>query len=805
MAKLTLNTIGSRYGSIDALNANNDLVEAALENTLSRDGTGPNNMEVALDMDSNRVINMADGVGNQDAATIKQVNSIIASLSTGIIASLKERQDATAGQTVFTLAAIEYFPGSNNLAVYINGVRQYSGESYTETNSTTVTFSSGLNVGAEVLFITNEAVDNANLQASAVQYNPLGTGAISTTVEAKLRDFVSVDNYTTVSQAALGAYQSNAQMHIENGDIVVLPCNPTAGDDLQAMCKWISANHYRSEPQTTSDGNTPSTALYLEIADGLHDVTTFIDITDGRILDIRGTDTPDFRTITGATFTSLSTDARAGTLYSATITLSTALPDRVVAGFAVGGQNVQGDGGADCLNGGFIVESVATDKLSLVVKFRNHGVAPTTFTTPDSTPSLSLTPNQLLIPKATIRAQASGWGTGASREGFMNAINGGKIRMRNLGISYNGITSSHDLVAAFGEGSEIRFEDRVVLAGAGEYVIRSGYDASIYANRSCFGGGIYARSIANCSGGTNAFVRSMLGSAWEACCIVLLNGNTDFIQSVGNNCSVGMRTTYPTASINSTTSRLSRFGNAVQVNQGNIFLDTGSSIKYSTTPVALNGNATVSGSFSVANNTNRVVTSYEYNSNGGVYLPSSSRAKDPQLNNILVVTKAFTTGDLGTIAANGTLDLASTATATSTSYYWLNSNDDVLVTRSGTSMFQAGLVFQAYVTTVSTQGTYIASGTTTVTVTMANSFSPGDSVPLQFLLNIGSTIVNGTYTVVSATATEFTFTHGTAVSGEGRASRNNGVITTRINNLTATSFTPTAVTTRFAILRIVTP
>jgi hypothetical protein len=57
MAKLTLNTIGSRYGSIDALNDNSDLVEAALENTLSRDGTGPNNMEFDLDMDSNSILN----------------------------------------------------------------------------------------------------------------------------------------------------------------------------------------------------------------------------------------------------------------------------------------------------------------------------------------------------------------------------------------------------------------------------------------------------------------------------------------------------------------------------------------------------------------------------------------------------------------------------------------------------------------------------------------------------------------------------------------------------------------------------
>lgn len=81
MAKLTLNTIGSRYGSIDALNDNSDLIEAAFENTLSRDGTGPNNMESDLDMDSNRIINLQDGINNQDAVTKSQLNTVKTEIS----------------------------------------------------------------------------------------------------------------------------------------------------------------------------------------------------------------------------------------------------------------------------------------------------------------------------------------------------------------------------------------------------------------------------------------------------------------------------------------------------------------------------------------------------------------------------------------------------------------------------------------------------------------------------------------------------------------------------------------------------
>ena len=58
MAKLTLNDITGGYQTATAYNANNALVEAALENTLSLDGTTPNQMGAALDMNSNDVNNV---------------------------------------------------------------------------------------------------------------------------------------------------------------------------------------------------------------------------------------------------------------------------------------------------------------------------------------------------------------------------------------------------------------------------------------------------------------------------------------------------------------------------------------------------------------------------------------------------------------------------------------------------------------------------------------------------------------------------------------------------------------------------
>ena len=70
MAKLTLNDLtnitGQETSAINTVNDNNQLIETALENTLSLDGTTPNSMLADLDMDTNNIIN----VNNIDVISI---------------------------------------------------------------------------------------------------------------------------------------------------------------------------------------------------------------------------------------------------------------------------------------------------------------------------------------------------------------------------------------------------------------------------------------------------------------------------------------------------------------------------------------------------------------------------------------------------------------------------------------------------------------------------------------------------------------------------------------------------------------
>jgi parallel beta-helix repeat protein len=141
---------------------------------------------------------------------------------------------ATAGQTVFNLS-ISYQPGTNSLSVFVDGVNQYgpgASYAYTETDADTVTFVSGLHVGAEVKFTTTQQQGAGAVDASQVSYTPAGVGAVTTNVQAKLRQYVSVKDFgavgdgttddTAAIQAALTAVAATeGAIYIPTGQYLV--------------------------------------------------------------------------------------------------------------------------------------------------------------------------------------------------------------------------------------------------------------------------------------------------------------------------------------------------------------------------------------------------------------------------------------------------------------------------------------------------------------------------------------------------------------------------------------------------------
>jgi hypothetical protein len=157
---------------------------------------------------------------------------------------------ATAGQTVFNLSTINYTPGTNSLTVYIDGVNQYVGDSYLETDSDTVTFTSGVHVGGEVKFTTAVQSTSGAVNASIVSFTGFngqtgvvqdladddgsdwigfkqaGAGTVARSAQDKMRDAISVKDFGAVGDGVAddtAAIQATIDVVAPTGGQIVLP------------------------------------------------------------------------------------------------------------------------------------------------------------------------------------------------------------------------------------------------------------------------------------------------------------------------------------------------------------------------------------------------------------------------------------------------------------------------------------------------------------------------------------------------------------------------------------------------------
>lgn len=102
MAKLTLTNLDSLANEATAkatINNNSTAIVAALENTLSRDGTAPNTMSADFDMNSNRILNLPEPVADTEPVRLIDVGNATAAASAAAASATAAASSASAAST----------------------------------------------------------------------------------------------------------------------------------------------------------------------------------------------------------------------------------------------------------------------------------------------------------------------------------------------------------------------------------------------------------------------------------------------------------------------------------------------------------------------------------------------------------------------------------------------------------------------------------------------------------------------------------------------------------------------------------
>lgn len=154
-----LSSLTNEQSAVQAINDNNERIEEAFDNTLSRDGSSPNEMEAPLDMNSNRILNLPAPSSNLEPVRLQDIED----LELGNLTIINNTVDLANGNPE-SLASLDPILDTEDIIAI---------------------WDDSTNVMKRALF-TN------------MSFTPLGTGAASMYLRIKLQNEVSVKEFGAV-------------------------------------------------------------------------------------------------------------------------------------------------------------------------------------------------------------------------------------------------------------------------------------------------------------------------------------------------------------------------------------------------------------------------------------------------------------------------------------------------------------------------------------------------------------------------------------------------------------------------------
>lgn len=164
MSKIELETLASGYTDVSLLNRNFQRIAEWSATVLSRLGVAPNQLEADLDLNGYTLLNAGANMAGPDGlVSYAMLTQYVDQRAAGIVQLRRQRFTALPNQQVFNLTQFSYVPGSQNLSVYVDGIRKFAPMDFSEDTDASFSFPSPLPGGTVVEALSTEFLGNVSL------------------------------------------------------------------------------------------------------------------------------------------------------------------------------------------------------------------------------------------------------------------------------------------------------------------------------------------------------------------------------------------------------------------------------------------------------------------------------------------------------------------------------------------------------------------------------------------------------------------------------------------------------------------